>query len=69
MSVPLVQCSAPRAVQCSAVQVTATGSTGRRGASKMRGRGRYKHLNEGERLPRSMKTAPGMGRKKVTIGR
>merc|ERR1719228_2862873 len=23
--------------------------TGRRGASKMRGRGRYKHLNEGER--------------------
>ena len=40
--------------------------TGRRGATKMRGRGRYKHLNEGDRLPRSMKTAPGMsGRKRA----
>lgn len=30
----------------------------------MRGRGKYKHLNEGERLPRSFKTAPGLGTKK-----
>jgi len=36
----------------------------RRQNSKMRGRGKYKHLNEGDRLPRSMKTAPGLGKKK-----
>jgi len=36
----------------------------RRQNSKMRGRGKYKHLNEGDRLPRSLKTAPGLGKKK-----
>eukprot|EP00092_Neocalanus_flemingeri_P060395 GFUD01072376.1.p1 GENE.GFUD01072376.1~~GFUD01072376.1.p1 ORF type:complete len:1825 (+),score=446.63 GFUD01072376.1:95-5569(+) len=37
----------------------------RRQNSKMRGRGKYKHLNEGDRLPRSLKTAPGLGKKKA----
>jgi len=32
-------------------------SLGKR-ASKMKGRGKYKHLNEGDRLPRPMKTGP-----------
>ena len=37
----------------------------RRVNTKMRGRGKYKHLNEGDRLPRSLKTAPGLGKKKA----
>ena len=39
---------------------------GRR-TSKMRGRGKYKHLNEGDRLPRSFKTAPGLGPRKKSL--
>ena len=33
----------------------------------MRGRGKYKHLNEGDRLPRSFKTAPGLGPRKKSL--
>jgi len=42
------------------------GNTRKQG-SKMRGRGKYKHLNEGDRLPRSLKTAPGLGKKKLGL--
>merc|ERR1719458_177576 len=41
-------------------------NAGRR-TSKMRGRGKYKHLNEGDRLPRSLKTAPGLGTRKKSL--
>ena len=46
--------------------IDAKNNAGRR-TSKMRGRGKYKHLNEGDRLPRSFKTAPGLGTKKKSL--
>jgi hypothetical protein len=58
-----VRAAVVNAAAISEAQADILSSLGRR-TSKMRGRGKYKHLNEGDRLPRIFKS----GAKKVRTG-
>jgi hypothetical protein len=52
-----VRAAVVNAAAISEAQADILSSLGRR-TSKMRGRGKYKHLNEGDRLPRIFKSGP-----------
>jgi hypothetical protein len=56
-----VRAAVVNAAAISEAQADILSSLGRR-TSKMRGRGKYKHLNEGDRLPRIFKSGPKKAR-------
>ena len=61
-----VRAAVVNAAAISEAQADILSSLGRR-TSKMRGRGKYKHLNEGDRLPRIFKSGPKKARRKTGI--